>query len=125
MRHDGASETQASACRNFPSVESCCGCPARRGEAMEMKEDQESITRWERETFGEIRRDAREAKLTDEMAELTKALWDGDERSVGDEIASDHGIDVQKAVDAKMARNRQRKWRRTAAGNFQHVEDEQ
>ena len=41
------------------------------------------------------------------------------------EVASDHGIGIREAVDAKMARNRLRKWRRTAAGNFQHVEDEQ
>jgi NTP pyrophosphatase (non-canonical NTP hydrolase) len=98
-------------------------------------ETPETIERWALETFGPTGSDFAVASRANlEMAEL---LWEVSIGSGGEKIAEEcadvvivltrlaarNGIDLWQAIDAKMAKNRARRWNLTADGFGQHVAD--
>lgn len=109
-----------------------------------MKENQETITKWQSETFGETTAWAAFTRMQKEYWELRDMLhaMDGraerdgdmpDEHAVGMEcadvlitlyrVAESVGIDLAKMVDEKMRINRARKWVVDGTGNGQHVKE--
>ena len=96
-----------------------------------MKETQESICKWARETFGEPTRGAIWGKLLDEWDELDGSLTHEEAaREAADvyivlvQYVNALGYDLHDLVDAKMAINRKRKWDVRPGGVAQHIPEE-
>jgi NTP pyrophosphatase (non-canonical NTP hydrolase) len=96
------------------------------------EETQGSITQWADESFGLVTSRARAAvRANEEMAELLKAITSNEFGKAAEEIAdvviclsrlaSVLGVDMQSAVDAKMSKNRARKWVPDGTGHGYHV----
>lgn len=98
-------------------------------------ETQQSISRWAEQTFGPGGSNARAiARANREMAELLEHVTADDRHSEAAEeiadivivlyrVATRLGVDLHEKIDAKMARNRVRKWRLDGTGHGYHVED--
>lgn len=94
---------------------------------------QQEITEWALSTFGMTPTPIVAMRMNKEVAELLTALALGDWKEARKEAADVGvmlmqvcellGIDLMAAVSAKMEINAKRKWARTAAGDFQHVEE--
>jgi hypothetical protein len=96
-----------------------------------MSETQQSITAWQRETFGETTFEAAYERAWKEIVEMDGAAADDHRHLVAKElpdvyitlcrVAEKLGVDLHAAVDAKMAVNRARLWVVDDTGNGQHV----
>ncbi|MFH1806183.1 MAG: dATP/dGTP pyrophosphohydrolase domain-containing protein [Pseudomonadota bacterium] len=95
-------------------------------------EDQASICAWAEEIFGPVREPVAlvdRAKL--EMDELREAVEVVDQNEIGREaadvlillyrLADQFGIDLDGAVQAKMAINRARRWQAAGDGTGSHI----
>lgn len=97
------------------------------------RETQQSITEWADSAFGPAPSIARiAARANEEMAELLRAATSD---APPDKIAAEAadvvivmyrlltviGADLQDAIDAKMAINRKREWRKDGTGHGYHV----
>ena len=103
---------------------------------MSNPETQDSITQWAGATFGDCGTNLRAAiRANEEMSELLRALSvDDNAPDAGAEIAdvfivlyrvaSRLGVDVHRAIDAKMRINRLRRWSVDGSGHGYHVKDE-
>ncbi len=97
-------------------------------------ETQESISAWAEEAFGKAGSNARIAgRANEEMAELIcAATSDRPARELIEEaaditiilyrLAERNGFDLDAAIDAKMALNRMREWKRDGTGHGYHIE---
>ncbi|GGK22289.1 phosphoribosyltransferase family protein [Salinarimonas ramus] len=95
------------------------------------RETSRTIAEWATTAFGPARAEALVARAATEMDELRESLSQGDFDSIASEaadvaillhrIAHDHGHDLSDAVDAKMARNRLRRWEPSGDGTGRHV----
>ena len=96
-----------------------------------MVEDQQSVTAWQRETFGETSAWHAYLRAQKEFLELGDALAAGRADVAPAEcadvlitlyrVADALGADLKTEVDKKMAINRARKWAVDPTGNGQHV----
>jgi NTP pyrophosphatase (non-canonical NTP hydrolase) len=109
---------------------------------MQDHETQASIGQWADQTFGASSIKARWLRVCQEVDETTKLLRGGKSGPLSDEapgraalaeeladvaitlygLAHTAGIDLQAAVDLKMAINRARRWQRHGDGTGQHIE---
>jgi len=96
-----------------------------------MSESSASITQWGRETFGPVTDlKALVLRAAEEFEELSVAI-DHSPGNLGDEAADvaillhrllgELGLDLNQAIDQKMACNRQRKWAHQGDGTGQHI----
>lgn len=96
------------------------------------RETQTTITEWAEKTFGPAGNSRLAARANKEMAELLmKVTAKFDDPGIPEEIAdvficlyrlaSQHNVDVDDIVDAKMKVNRARKWEVDAHGCGQHI----
>lgn len=98
-----------------------------------MSETQKSITAWADATFGPATLETLFSRVDSEWCELLEACEKGDQRKMAVECADVYitmvrwleymGFDLHEEVDLKMGVNRARKWRVTAEGVGQHVEE--
>lgn len=100
-----------------------------------MADRQAEIAAWADETFGPAPSKARiAARANEEMAELLRhTTADGDPAAITEEaadvviilfrLARECGVDLMQAVDAKMAKNRQRVWKLDGTGHGYHVRE--
>lgn len=109
-----------------------------------MNENQETITAWAEETFGENHPAVIAARMSVEVAELVSGLstvahlrvedidpetLDALREEVADvnvmlsQVAEKLQVDIAAVTDYKMSINRKRTWGRTASGHFQHTEE--
>lgn len=100
-----------------------------------MIETQESISEWADQAFGAAGSNARvAARANEEMAELLRALTVDDMHPKAAEeiadvvivlnrLATRMGFRLCELVDAKMAVNRSRVWKRDGSGHGYHVRD--
>lgn len=98
-------------------------------------ETQQSISRWAEDTFGPGGTNARAiARANREMAELLEHVTSDDRHpGAAEEIAdivivlyraaTRLGVDLHQRIDAKMAKNRVRKWRLDGTGHGYHVKE--
>jgi NTP pyrophosphatase (non-canonical NTP hydrolase) len=98
-------------------------------------ETQVSISQWAVKTFGPGGTNARAiARANREMAELLEHVTADDQHPEAAEevadivivlyrVATRLGVDLHERIDAKMAQNRVRKWRRDGTGHGYHVEE--
>ncbi len=102
-----------------------------------MKETQATIEKWRAETFGGRPTPVNMAvRANEEMAELIRAVTNPDPpgcKEIAAEaadvlivlygVATMAGFDLHRAVDAKMAVNRARRWTRDKAGRSHHIDE--
>jgi NTP pyrophosphatase (non-canonical NTP hydrolase) len=97
-----------------------------------MSETSQTIRDWGDEAFGEVKDlSALVARTRGELDELAEAVRAGDKAAIGGEAADVAillhrlvalaGSDLAKEVDAKMAVNRARRWKRAGDGTGGHV----
>lgn len=98
-----------------------------------MRESQESITQWSKETFGMAVSNVRiAARANEEMAELLRALSVDDKHPKAAEeiadviivlcrVAQNLGSDICEEIDRKMAINRGRAWKKDGSGHGYHI----
>jgi len=110
----------------------CLQQRGRRFYAELLKENPRSVSKWAEQTFGAAGSNASvAARANEEMSELLMALAIDDKSpQTGEEIADvicvlwrlavRAGVDVQKAIDAKMKINRARKWNLDGSGHGYH-----
>lgn len=94
-------------------------------------ETQRTITEWAAHVGINAAPARAVSRAGEELQEAIDAIATGDMASAGGELAdvaiclyvaaSEMGIDLQAAIDAKMAINRSRTWRRDATGCIYHV----
>lgn len=95
-------------------------------------ETQRTISAWATGTFGKASRQVIVDRAQEEMRELTEAVREGQPvADIAEEaadvaivllhLAQDLGIDLNSAIDAKMAKNRKRKWVVDGNGRGRHV----
>jgi len=95
-------------------------------------ETQRTISAWAVNTFGKASRQVIVDRAQDEMRELFEAVCDGqpvadiaeeaaDVAIVLMHLAQSLGVDLNAAIDAKMAKNRKRKWTTDGQGRGRHV----
>lgn len=98
-----------------------------------VKETQQSIHKWQLETFGPSANIMRTAtRANEEMAELLTSVSLQETNKIGAELAdvfivlcglaSPLGFDILEEVNKKMAINRKREWNFTNEGHGYHVE---
>lgn len=97
------------------------------------RETQESVSAWAVQTFGPVGSNLRvAARANEEMAELLRCLSVDDNSPNAPEECADVIIvlmrlldrfeaNMHDAIDAKMAKNRQRKWEKDGSGHGYHV----
>ncbi len=100
-----------------------------------MMENQQSISAWATQTFGDASSNMRVAtRANEEMAELLRALGSDENHPKAIEEAADvvivlfrlaarMGHSLMAEVDRKMAINRTREWAKTADGHGYHVRE--
>lgn len=108
-----------------------------------MMETQQSITAWAEGTFGPSHPAVIAARMNKEVAELVSGLAAHARLEVSDieptaldaireecadvgvmllQVCEKLGVDLQTAINYKMAVNRSRVWAKSATGDFQHVD---
>lgn len=98
-----------------------------------MIETQGTIAAWAADTFGDAASDARvAARANEEMAELLRHVTSGQDNALIVEEAADVmivlyrlcdrlGMNLDMAVQRKMAVNRRREWQKDGSGHGYHV----
>lgn len=96
-------------------------------------ENQQSVARWIRDTFGPVPSNARiVSRANEEMAELLRTVTiDDSSPDLAEEmadvvivlyrLAERLGVSLADEIDRKMAVNRARKWERDGSGSGYHV----
>lgn len=108
-----------------------------------MTENQRSITEWADQTFGPSHPAVIAARMNKEVAELVSGLAAHARLEVSDidptaldaireecadvgvmlfQVCEKLGVDLQTAINYKMAVNRSRIWAKSPTGDFQHVD---
>ena len=92
---------------------------------------QSQIYQWQIETFGGQAPKHFSRKLGAEVFEMLEAVDGGGDTApeIADcfivlfGLASSLGVNAEEAIEAKMAINRKRKWKKEKDGTFQHIGD--